>query len=72
MYGLIVRIALRQHVPLRARVQNPKSGFENLTRRNRLPARPAVGKVLFRKVFPDALPLLVRQPNHLSFIADRR
>jgi hypothetical protein len=27
--------------------------------------------VLFRKVFPDALPLLVRQPNHLPFIADR-
>jgi hypothetical protein len=25
--------------------------------------------VLLRKVFPDAFPLLVRQPNHSPFIA---
>jgi hypothetical protein len=27
--------------------------------------------VLFRKMIPDALPLLVCQPNHPTFIADR-
>src|SRR5262245_1364298 len=27
--------------------------------------------MLFRKMIPDAFPLLVPQPNHLTFIADR-
>jgi hypothetical protein len=27
--------------------------------------------VLFRKTIPDAIPLLVRQPNHPFVIADR-
>jgi hypothetical protein len=29
------------------------------------------GNVLFRKMFPDAFPLLVAEPNHSTFIADR-
>jgi hypothetical protein len=27
--------------------------------------------VLFWKVFPNPLPMVVRQPNHSAFIADR-
>jgi hypothetical protein len=27
--------------------------------------------MLFRKMFPDAFPLLVAEPNHSTFIADR-
>jgi hypothetical protein len=69
MHGLIVRIALRQHVPLSTRVQNPRNRFQNSARRNRLPTRSPISNVLLRKVFPDAFPLLVRQPNHSPFIA---
>ena len=61
MHRLVVGIALRQHVPLRARVQNPKNRFQNPPRRNGLSARPPFGNVLFRKVIPDTLPLLVRR-----------
>ena len=31
MHSFVVRIALRQHVPLRAGVQNPKHCFKNQT-----------------------------------------
>ena len=31
MHSFVVRIALRQHVPLRAGVQNPKHRFKNQT-----------------------------------------
>jgi hypothetical protein len=34
----VVRVALRQHMPTRARVENPQNGFKNLTRRNWLAA----------------------------------
>ena len=33
--------------------------------------RPTIGNVFFRKMLPDAFPLLVREPNHPTFIADR-
>src|SRR6516165_596573 len=42
MHSFVVRIALRQHVPLCAGVQNPKHRFKNQTRRNRLTARTAI------------------------------
>jgi hypothetical protein len=31
----------------------------------------SIGHVLFGKMIPDALPLLVCQPNHPTFLADR-
>src|SRR5207247_7246725 len=65
------RIALRQHVPLRAGVEYPQYSFENTSGRDRLASRTSIRDVLFRKVIPDALPLLVCQPNHPTFIADR-
>ena len=61
MHGFVVRIALRQHMPLRAGVQNPKYRFKNQTRLNRHATRTAVGNVLLRKVLPDAFPLQIEQ-----------
>src|SRR6478672_5793614 len=71
MNGFVVRIALRQHVPLRAGVEYPQYSFENTSGRDRLASRTSIADVLFRKMSPDALPLLVCQPNHPTFIADR-
>src|SRR5262249_9042150 len=71
MNGFVVRIALRLHVPLRAGVEYPQYSFENTSGRDRLASRTSIGDVLFRKMIPDALPLLVCQPNHQTFIADR-
>src|SRR5262249_49683463 len=70
MNGFVVRIALRQHVPLRAGVEYPQYSFENTSGRDRLASRTSVRDVLFWKMIPDALPLLVCQPNHPTFIAD--
>src|SRR5262245_28442730 len=63
MNGFVVRIALRQHVPLRAGVEYPQYSFENTSGRDRLASRTSIGDVLFRKMIPDALPLLVCQSN---------
>src|SRR5262249_38598453 len=71
MNGFVVRIALRQHMPLRAGVEYPQYSFENTSGRDRLASRTSIGDMLFRKMIPDALPLLVCQPNHPAFIADR-
>jgi hypothetical protein len=48
VHSLVVRVTLRQHVPLRTRVQNPQDGFEHRARRNRFPSWPA-----FRNMFPE-------------------
>jgi hypothetical protein len=72
MHRFVVRIALRQHVPLRAGVEYPKDGFKHQTRRYRFAPRSPIRNVLLRKMMPDAPPLLVGQPNHSSLIADRQ
>src|ERR1700722_8899521 len=66
MHSFVVRIALRQHVPLRTCVENPQY------RLDRLASSTPIGNMLLRKMLPNALPLFVRQPNHSSFIADRQ
>ena len=71
MHGLVVRIALRKHVPLRSRVEDPQDCFQHTTGCNRLTPGTIIRNLLFRKMVPDVIPLLVRQPNHSSFIADR-
>src|SRR5512143_2413169 len=71
MHRFVVRIALRQHVPLRTCVENPQDRFKHASCRDRLSSRTPVGNVLLRKMTPDALPLLVAEPNHPTFIADR-
>src|SRR6476661_5953216 len=72
MHSFVVRIALRQHVPLRTCVENPQNRFQHMTSRNRLASSTPIGNMLLRKMLPNALPLFVRQPNHSSFIADRQ
>src|ERR1700675_51844 len=59
MHRLIVWIALRKHVPLRAGVQTPQHRVEYSSRRYRLAARTTIGNVLLGKVLPNPLPLLV-------------
>src|ERR1700723_3195110 len=63
VHSFVVRIALRQHVPLRPCVEYRQDRFKHAPRRNRFPSRMPVGNVLLRKMIPDALPLLVAQPN---------
>ena len=72
MHSFVVRIALRQHVPLRTCVENPQNRFQHMTSRNRLASSTPIGNMLLRKMLPNAPPLFVRQPNHSSFIADRQ
>lgn len=72
MRRFVIRIALRQHVPLRARVQNPQRRFKNFPRRNRFTARTSFRNVLFRKMMLDALSFRIAQPNHPTLIARRR
>ena len=63
MHGFVVRIALRQHVPLRTSVQYPKDVFKHQTRRYRFASSSPVRNVLLRKMMPDPPPLLVSQPE---------
>src|SRR5438067_10133809 len=56
MNRFVVRIGLRQHVPLCAGVEYPQYSFENTSGRDRLASRTSIGDVLFRKMIPDALP----------------
>jgi hypothetical protein len=56
MHSFVVRIALRQHVPLRAGVENPQHRFKHLARRNWFAPGSAVRNILFRKVDPVSAP----------------
>ena len=62
MHSFVVRIALRQHVPLRTCVENPQYRFQHMTGRDRLASSTSIGNMLLRKMLPNALPLFVRQP----------
>src|SRR4029077_7287714 len=72
MHSFVVRIALRQHMPLRTCVENPQHRFEHMTGRNRLTPWTSIGNLLLRKMLPNALPLFVRESNNFAFIADRQ
>jgi hypothetical protein len=72
MHSFVVRVTLWQHVPLRACVENPQYRFKHTTRRSRLAPRTSIANILLRKMIPDAFPLLVREPNHPTFISDRQ
>jgi hypothetical protein len=50
---------LRQHVPLRARIENPENSFEYSPGRNRFATYSTRGNILLRKVFPNTVPMLV-------------
>src|SRR6266480_1343884 len=55
----------------RASVAYPQHRFKHTTGWNWLAAGSTIGDMLLRKMIADAFPLLVRQPNHSTFIADR-
>jgi hypothetical protein len=80
MHSFVVRIALRQHVPLRTRVENPQHRFEHMTGWYRLTSRTSIGNMLLSI---DPLPLfdefgivlvieLRRQPPSRSGVAQTR
>src|SRR5438094_10549049 len=50
MNGFVVRIALRQHVPLRAGVEYPQYSFEHTAGRDRLASMTSIGDVLLRNM----------------------
>ena len=60
VHSLVVRIALRQHVPLRTCVEYPQDRFKHAPRRNRFPSRMPVGNVLLRKMIPGCAPIARR------------
>jgi hypothetical protein len=64
MHGLVVGIALRKHVPLRAGVQDPQHGFQNSARRDRFTTGTTVPNIFLRKVLANSLPLLIAQLQH--------
>jgi len=59
MNRFVVRVTLRQHVPLGTRIEDPQDGFENLAGRDGPASRATGWNVLLRKVLPDTLPMLV-------------
>ena len=63
-HRLVVRVALREHVPPRPRLQDPRHRLQHPSRRDRrTPASPGL-RVLRGKVVPDPFPLPVRQLQH--------
>jgi hypothetical protein len=68
MHRFVVRKALWKHMPLRTR---PQDLFEHATVGIGFrPSRPS-GMCSSGKCIRIRIPLLVREPNHLTFIADR-
>ena len=70
MHRLVVGIALRQEVPLRARIQNPEHGLQDRSCGDGLPPRSRIRDMLFRKVLPNPLPLIVAQAKHVRAYRD--
>jgi hypothetical protein len=58
---LVVGIALRKHVPLRAGVENPQHGFQNPACWDRYTTGTTVRNIFLRKVLANSLPLLIAQ-----------
>src|SRR5690349_13927801 len=66
MHGLVVRVALRKHVPLRASVEDPQHCFQDSAGWNGLAPRATVRNIFLRKMFANPLPLLIAQFQHAS------
>lgn len=71
MYRFVVRMALRKHVPLRTCVENLQDSFKYTPGWDWFTTRTTISNLPFRKVLPDMFPLIVREPNHPTFMADR-
>jgi len=70
MHCFLVRIALRQEMPLGAGVQNPEHGLQDRSGRHGFAAGMAVRDVLFREVLPNSFPLVVTQAKHARTYKD--
>lgn len=64
MHRLVIRIALRQSVPLRARVHNLQHRFEHCARGHGLAPWAILGKDLLGEMLPNPSPLFVAQAQH--------
>jgi hypothetical protein len=62
---LVVGIALRKHVPLRAGVENPQHGFQNPACWDRYTTGTTVRNIFLRKVLANPLPVLFAQSQHV-------
>ena len=71
MDGFVVRIALRQQVPLRTGVQNPEHGLQDGAGGDGLTPRSGIGNVLFGKMFSDPVLLVITQTEHGRTYRDR-
>lgn len=58
VHRLVVRIPLRKHVPLGARVENPQHRFQDLTSGDGFAARTTIRNIFLRKVLANPLPIL--------------
>lgn len=70
MDGFVVGIALRQELPFRASVQNPEYSFQNGPSGNGFSARPTIREVFLRKMFANAVPLIISQPQYTRIYMD--
>ena len=59
MHGFVVRITLRQHVPLGTGVENPEDGVDEVSGGDWLAARSTGWNMFLRKMLPDAFPLII-------------
>lgn len=66
MDRFVVGIALEQHVPLRAGVQNPEHRFQDVASGHRFAARASIRDVFFGKILSNPFPLIVTQAQHAS------
>ena len=64
MHRFVVGIALRQQVPLCARVQHPEHRLQDRSCRHRRAARATLRDVFLGEMFPDPGPLVVAQAQH--------
>ena len=65
MNGFVVRVALRQHVPLCPGVEYPQRGFQDAACWNGFATGTSVRNIFLRKVLADSFPLLIAQFQHV-------
>ena len=70
MDGFVIRITLREQVPLGPGVQNSEHGFQDRSGRHRFAPWAGIRDVLFREVFPNPVPLIITQAQHVRTYRD--
>jgi hypothetical protein len=64
--GFVVRVALRQHVPLRAGVEDPQHCFQDSAVGIGFATWAIIRNIFLGKVFVNPLPLIIAQFQHAS------